>query len=191
MKQIKVQKVIGIKTDNYGVVYKEPLLMNKCFFDAEEFDFAFDSSSPKTHYFNKEGVEIFRSTMYPTKVYTWGSVGVAVLEKSAFDVNLDECYYELICFDPRIIMIQTLLAWVLENDKFDNDLYNSKELTDLLHPIPMMEEAKVFLRKNGILQEEPIWGAIQPEKRRRINELLGVPDKVTEYIRSFKTKEND
>lgn len=189
MKQIKVQKVIGFKTDNYGVIYKEPPLANKCFFDAGEFDFAFDSSSPETHYFNKNGVEIFRSTMYPTKVYSWGSVGVRVLEKSAFDVNLDEYYYELICFDPRIIMIQTLLAWVLENDKFDKDLYNSKELTDLLHPIPTMEEAKVFLRKKDLLTEEPILYASMDPQRPLDN--LDVPEKIRAYIRNLKLQDGD
>ncbi|MGN1064223.1 MAG: hypothetical protein ACI4QC_02330 [Thermoguttaceae bacterium] len=132
--------------------------------------------------------------MYPAKVYIWGCVGVKVLEKSAFDANLDEYYYELWCFDPRIIMIQTLLAWVLENDKFDRfdeDVYNPNELTELLHPIPTMEEAKFFLKKNKLLKEEPIIRDIDYTIRRRLDKLLDVPEKIRAYIRNLKPQNGD
>lgn len=190
MEKIKVQNVIGYETD-MGIFYKPPFLYEKCFFDAGDFDFELDSYSSEIHYFSRENDEIFYSTMQSIKIYAWGSFEATVIERSAFDADLEECCCSLICFDPRIVMTHTLLALILESDEYDEDLCNEKDLTELLHPIPKMEEAKFFLRKNGILREEPIWGAIQPEKRRRINELLGVPDKVTEYIRSFKTKEND
>lgn len=184
MKKIKVQQIKGYETD-LGVFYKGPALNRKCFFDAGDFDFKVESSI-QTLYFDKDGSEIFCTGTITPKIYMFGSVGANVLKKSSFDADFKTPYPEVTCFDSRIVTIQILLALIICDSDIDSDLYSYEDLTKLLYPIPTMEEAKHFLRVNGILREEPIYGAIPSERRRRWDKLLGVPDKIVDFINSLK-----
>lgn len=191
MQKIKVQKVkkrVGYMPGTREAVYYDPPL-KYCFFNAGDFDFSLDNYTASTRYFNRKGDEIFNSGMAHCKVRYWGSVSVGVIDKTAFDSIPEDYIFELVCFDPRIVTIHVLLTWILckiedlsEIDFFSYDDYISlKELTDLLHPIPTMEEAKEFLKKNGIYREEPIYDTFE-NIYRPMDELLGVPRKIRAYF---------
>ncbi len=192
MEKIKIQQVkkrIGYIPRTHEVVFIEPSIKH-CFFNAGDFDFSLDNYTSATRYYNKAGKEIFSSGMAHGKVSYMGSVLVDVVDESAFGPIPGETSQSLVCFDPRIVMIHVLLTWILwkigdiyEIDLSSYDKFISlKKITDLLHPIPTMEEAKEFLKKNGKYREEPVFdtftdGLLPPRK------LLGVPRKIRDYFK--------
>ena len=107
----------------------------RCFFDAGEIDLDFID---KTYLcFLKSGSPIFFSRMHPGKVYIFKGGGVSHTDEQAFDIDLTVDEPTLVCFDPRIIMTYTLLAWILVKDVddfieiegyIDNDAFERTEI---------------------------------------------------------------
>ena len=132
--------------------------------------------------YNKEGAPIFCVGMAP-KTFIFGYTNVLILDKTHFDFApelLSEI--NLLCFDPRIVMTNILIDILSEIHGADDNAW-IKQVQEAINPVPTIEEAKDFLKRNKLFRDPDSY---DPQYIPRINypeDLVGIPEKVQALLK--------
>lgn len=132
--------------------------------------------------YNKEGAPIFCVDMVP-KTFIFGYTDVCFFDKTQFDFApelLSEI--NLLCFDPRIVMTNILIDILGEIHGADDNAW-IKQVQEAINPVPTIEEAKDFLKRNKLFRDPDSY---DPQYIPRINypeDLVGIPEKVQALLK--------
>ena len=93
---------------------------------------------------------IYRGYLKTPACKLFGGTPGHVLEKDAFDIPTkdSDCVF---CFEPRVSMHSALVLWIRHEHA------SPRDIDEVMNPLPSFEEATVFLKRNGIFNENHIF----------------------------------
>lgn len=139
-------------------------------------------SSWSTLVCSKEGLSIFGVGTGP-KTFIFGYTDILIFDKTQFDFAPELLSkMRLLCFDPRIVMTIILIDILGEIHGADDNAW-IKQVQEAINPVPTIEEAKDFLKRNKLFRDPDSY---DPHYIPRINypeDLVGIPEKVQALLK--------